>query len=565
MVEERRARGEPRGRVVTETARAEVRACLGTDALQRNMLLEYLHDLQNRYGYITIAHSAALADMLGCAEVEIYETASFYAHFDLETKDGRSPPATTIRVCTGVVCAQHGATTLHRQLQQKADPQCVRVLKAPCMGRCATAPAAIVRRHGFPPTVCAPATAETVAAAQHVPPPPPQSVSPAQSSSPDKAVDTTPDPAAYPALRRELAAGFPREALLAILEASGLRGLGGAGFPVARKWQAVLSHPGPRLVVINADEGEPGTFKDRFLIETAAPRVLEGALIAAHTLEASAVYIYLRDEYADLLPLLAAACARITVSGLANGITLHLRRGAGAYVCGEESALLESLEGKRGQPRHKPPYPAERGLFGRPTLVHNVETLYWVAEILARGPEFYAESGRNGYNGLRHISLSGRICKPGVYCAPIGITAHELITEYGEGMRPGHNFAAWLPGGASGGLLPASLAYLPLAPGVLEPHGAFVGSAAVVILSDHDSLPDIVRDLTDFFAEESCGQCVPCRLGTAQLARLLRAPRAEWNNAQLLDIAHTLRDASICGLGQATANPLLGLLRGWPE
>ena len=502
-------RAATRGRVVEPEARDAVVAALDGLPLRRDLLIEHLHALQHRHGGLRPAHLVALAALLRLAPVEVFEVATFYAHFDLLAEDEAAPPA-PIRVCDGLPCAIRGAPAL---------PQGARILAAPCMGACDEAPACTARRRDVP-----------------APPPRPMPV--------------------LAAMRDGL---LTRDAILAALDMAGLRGMGGAGFPVARKWRAVLAQPGPRHLVVNADEGEPGTFKDRWCLERDPFRVLEGALIAAEAIEAEAIWIYLRDEYPEARRILIDA-----IAVLARERPVHLRRGAGAYICGDETALLESLEGRRGYPRHKPPFPGERGLFGRPTLIHNVETLWWLPELLAtpEAPARFAAAGRNGHKGERLFSLSGRVRRPGVYRAPVGITARELIETFGGGMEDGHAFAAYLPGGASGGILPASMADLPLAFGALEPLGCFVGSGAVVVLSDRDDLAEAARNLLRFFREESCGQCTPCRVGTQKAMHLLDAPR--WDRALLQELAQAMADGSICGLGQAAMNPVLSLLRHFP-
>ncbi|RAU23078.1 NADH-quinone oxidoreductase subunit F [Paramagnetospirillum kuznetsovii] len=493
----------------------------------RDLLIEHLHNLQDRHGGLYPAHLSALAAEFRLSLSEVMETASFYAHFRL-LKDGEAAPSAVVRVCGSPSCVLRGAEQLKATIPGAVD--------APCLGLCDHAPAALVSR-----VPVREATVESVMAALMVTPPPPRS---SQSPSP---------------LWGGVGVGDrPRDAILAELEASGLRGMGGAGFPVARKWRTVAAQPGPRLVVVNADEGEPGTFKDRHFLDTAMDRVLDGALAAAWAIEAEAIYIYLRDEYPDLHDTLDAAIAALPP----GTVPVHLRRGAGAYVCGEESALIESLEGKRGLPRQRPPYVAEVGLFGRPTLVNNVETLYWVSRILEDGAESFAKHGRNGQKGLRSYSVSGRVKIPGVKIAPNGVTITELIEEFCGGMEDGHHLAAYLPGGASGGFLPAHL-QPPLAFGCIEEHGGFIGSAAVIVLSQADDLRAVALNLARFFAHESCGQCTPCRVGTARAAEILEQPH--WDKPLLDDLSHVMRQASICGLGQAAPNVWQSLLRHFPE
>jgi formate dehydrogenase len=545
----RTPRAGPRGRTATTEARNAVAAALGTIPLRRDLLVEHLHALQDRYGCLREGHLIALAEALRLASVEVFEVATFYAHFDVLPDDAPAPAPITIRVCESLPCAMAGAAKLLQALRA-APPEGARVVAAPCMGACHHAPACAVGHE-----LVEHATAERVAHAVRGEVPP---------------LPTPPNLAAYRArggyrvLQAAHEGALSREEMLARVEASGLRGLGGAGFPAARKWKLVLANPGPRHLVVNADEGEPGTFKDRHCLETEPHRVLEGMLLAAHAIEAEACWIYLRDEYPHLRRTLEREIAALAHEGLAR-MPIHLRRGAGAYICGEETALLESLEGRRGYPRHKPPYPGEAGLFGRPTLIHNVETLWFLPEILgsAEGASAYAAQGRRGRSGLRFFSVSGRVRNPGEKLAPAGITARELIEEFCGGMLPGHRLAAYLPGGASGGILPAALADLPLDFGTLEPLGCFVGSGAVVVLSDQDDLAEAARNLVRFFRDESCGQCTPCRVGTAKGARMLEAP--VWDRALLKELAQGMADGSICGLGQAAMNPVLSLLRHFPE
>ncbi len=500
---------------------------LPEDFRRRDLLIENLHALQDRYGGLYRRHLAALAEEMRLAPAEVQEVASFYVHFRL-LSDAEDAPRVVLRRCTGPACAM-------RSLDLGRLAEGVVVEDAPCMGLCDHAPAVLAGkvpvRH---------ADAKIVAAAL--------------ASTPSEA---EPPPGDYPILARCLSGELTRDEVLAGLDGAGLRGMGGAGFPTARKWRSVAAQAGPRLVVVNADEGEPGTFKDRWFLDHHAARVLEGALVAAWAVEADEVYLYLRDEYPDVHARLAGM-----IRHLPGPISVHLRRGAGAYVCGEESALIESLEGKRGLPRQRPPYVAEVGLFGRPTLVNNVETLYWVSRILAEGTELFTEEGRNGHKGLRTYSVSGRVRHPGVKIAPNGVTITELIEEFCGGMEAGHQLAAYLPGGASGGFLPPHI-QPPLAFGAIEAHGGFIGSAAVVVFSQHDDLRAAALDLARFFAHESCGQCTPCRVGTAKSVDLLARPA--WDRELLVDLAQVMRDASICGLGQAAPNVWQSLLRHFPE
>ncbi len=548
----RKPRLGPRGRVATAEARAAVQAALARADVavpRRDLLIEQLHALHDPAGCLREGHLVALAEFHRLAPVEVFETASFYAHFKILPDDAPSPPPVTLRVCEGLPCMMAGAGTLFEAARQAA-PAGTRVMAAPCLGACHRAPVAAV---GF--ELVAPATAETLCASARrgvvgAPRPPGLGAYQARGG--------------HAALRAACRGALTPDGTIAAVERAGLRGLGGAGFPAARKWRFALSHAGPRYLVVNADEGEPGTFKDRFCLETEPHRVLEGMLLAAHAIGAEACWIYMRDEYPDLRRAVADALEELRAAGLL-GLPVHLRRGAGAYICGEETALLESIEGRRGYPRHKPPFPGEHGLFGRPTVVHNVETLWWLPEILATpdGAERYAASGRRGAQGERFFSVSGRVRQPGVKRAPVGVTARELIDEFSGGMAEGHRFVGYLPGGASGGILPARLADLPLDVGALDAQGCFVGSGAVVVLSDQDDLAGVARNLLHFFRDESCGQCTPCRVGTAKAARLLGAPA--WDRALLGDLAQGIADGSICGLGQAAMNPVRSLLRFFPE
>jgi NADH:ubiquinone oxidoreductase subunit F (NADH-binding)/NADH:ubiquinone oxidoreductase subunit E len=545
-----RARATPKGRQVDPLARDQVRALLENRPRQRDLLIEYLHLIQDAHGALSAAHLAALAEEMRLPMAEVYEVATFYAHFDVVV-DGESLPAVTIRVCDSLSCELEGGQALLGALAAAADPERVRVVRAPCMGRCDTAPVAEVGHHHVDH-----ASVETVMAAAdagHVHPEIPEYE----------------DYSAYLAdggyqLLKNCCDGERKvEDIIAALDESGLRGLGGAGFPTGRKWQIVRGYEGPRLMAVNADEGEVGTFKDRHYLERNPHRFLEGVLIAAWAVEARSVYIYLRDEYPAVREILLKEIAALREADLANHTQVHLRRGAGAYICGEESSMIESIEGKRGLPRHRPPYVAEVGLFGRPTLVQNVETMYWVRDIVEKGAPWFASQGRNGGKGLRSYSVSGRVVEPGVKLAPAGISVRELIDEFCGGMREGHVFKGYLPGGASGGILPASLADLPLEFGALDKYGCFVGSHAVVILSDQDNMKDAALNLMRFFEDESCGQCTPCRVGTEKAVALMSRPR--WDAPLLLEVGRAMADASICGLGQAAANPLKSVLEFFPE
>lgn len=548
----RRRRGYPKGRDVAPVALAALRSLLGDERLnarlqQRDLLIEHLHAIQDAHGYLSLVELRALAAYMNLPMAAVYETATFYAHFDVVHDHQAPPPDTTIRVCDSLSCQLAGASALHKALEARVDPDCVRVIRAPCMGRCDTAPVAEVGHHHV-----LYATAEGVEAVVDTGHFHPEAIL-------WQRLDAYQQAGGYQLLANVRSGKVSIDDVLQALEVSGLRGLGGAGFPTFKKWQAVRQAAGPRYCVINADEGEPGTFKDRYHLERAPHQFLEGALISAWAIEAEALYIYLRDEYPGLHRVLHEAIAELEQAGIVTPGFIIMRRGAGAYICGEESALIESLEGKPGKPRHRPPYVAQQGLFGRPTLVNNVETVYWIAPIWHKGAEWFAGHGRNGRRGLRSFSVSGRVKKPGVYLAPAGITLRELIEEYAGGMAEGHKLAAYLPGGASGGILPANKADVPLDFDTLQAHGSFIGSAAIIVLSEQDNLQAVATNLLAFFADESCGQCTPCRVGTEKMLSLLEQPT--WDVQALTRLAQVMQDASICGLGQAAPNPVLGLLK----
>ncbi|GJE00481.1 NAD(P)H-dependent oxidoreductase subunit E [Methylobacterium isbiliense] len=541
-----RARPVPKGRQVDPRAKAEIAGLLGEASRQRDLLIEHLHRIQDTYGQISAPHLAALADEMGLAFAEVFETATFYAHFDV-VKEGETPvPALTVRVCDSLTCAMHGAEDLLAALQAEIGGQ-VRVVRAPCVGLCDHAPAAEVG-HNFLHR----ATPESVKAAV--------AAGDTHAHIPDYVdYDAYRAGGGYATLERLRSGDLTVDQVLAILDDGSLRGLGGAGFPTGRKWRSVRGEPGPRLMAVNGDEGEPGTFKDQLYLNTDPHRFLEGTLIGAHVVEAEEVYLYIRDEYPIAREILAREIAKLPP----GGPRLHLRRGAGAYICGEESSLIESLEGKRGLPRHKPPFPFQVGLFGRPTLINNVETLYWVRDLIEKGAAWWKSHGRNGRTGLRSYSVSGRVKEPGVKLAPAGVTIRELIEEFCGGMAEGHSFAAYLPGGASGGILPASMDDIPLDFGTLEKYGCFIGSAAVVVLSDQDDVRGAALNLMRFFEDESCGQCTPCRVGT-QKARMLME-HGVWDTDLLGELSACMRDASICGLGQAASNPLTSVIKYFPD
>ena len=546
----RRSPAFHKGRQLEPGAQDEIAALLGDQPRDRDLLIEYLHLMQDEYGCLSAAHLQALAAEMRLSMAEVYEVASFYAHFDIVLDGENPPPPVTVRVCDSLSCALAGGDALLESLPGKLGDN-VRVVRAPCMGRCDTAPVAEVG-HRHVDHADAESIATSVQSGKHQPEVPEH-----------VRFDAYVKNGGYSLLRTCLDGSRLVDDVIKRMEDSRLRGLGGAGFPAGRKWHFVRQEAGPRLVAVNADEGEPGTFKDRYHLERDPHRVLEGMLIAAWAVEAQAIYIYLRDEYPAVREILLEAIADLERAGLNGDRAIHLRRGAGAYICGEESAMIESIEGKRGLPRHKPPYPSQEGLFGRPTLVHNVETLYWVRDILERGPDWFAGEGRNGRSGRRSFSVSGRVKRPGVKFAPAGITAQELIDEYCGGMADGHVFKAYLPGGASGGILPADMADIPLDFDTLEEHGGFIGSAAVIVLSDKDSIRDAALNLMRFFEDESCGQCTPCRVGTEKAVNLMSAHA--WDQGLLAELSGAMASASICGLGQAAPNPLLCLLRYFPE
>jgi len=542
----------PKGRALDRDALVRVRGLLAEMPRRRDLLIEALHRLQDGTGHLAAADLRALAEEFSIPQAEVFEVASFYHHFDIVKEGETPPPALTIRVCDSVACMIAGAEALATALDASVDPQTIRIQRVPCIGRCAEAPAVHVGTRAI-----APATTDSVHAAI--------AADDIREPIPDHACGLAAYRAAggYALLEACFAGEKTPQDMIAMLSDAGLRGLGGAGFPAGRKWEFVRAAPAPRMVTVNADEGEPGTFKDRHHLERDPHRMIEGALIAAWAVGAARTVIYLRDEYAGVRALLEREIAFLREAGLDSHAPIDLRRGAGAYICGEESAMLESIEGKRGLPRHRPPYIATKGLFGRPTLNHNVETLFWLRDIIEEGPAWFAGQGRRGAKGFRSFSVSGRVRDPGVKQAPAGITVNELIGEYCGGMQPGHALAAWLPGGASGGILPASLADEPLDFGLLDRHGAFVGSHAIVIFSDHDDLRSVALNLMRFFRHESCGQCTPCRAGTQKIVQLLEDGR--WEAPLLDDLALVMRDASICGLGQAAANPVTSMLRHFPE
>jgi NADH:ubiquinone oxidoreductase subunit F (NADH-binding)/NADH:ubiquinone oxidoreductase subunit E len=550
-----RKRQAPKGRTVDPRALAEVKELLGKELPRRDRLIEYLHRINDHHGQLGAPHLAALARQLGLSQTEVYEVASFYHHFEVvkEGPDGRiaAPAALTVRVCDGLSCELAGARDLIAKLPAILGRE-VRVIPAPCVGRCEQAPVAVVHQNPVPNATVASVQARVQAGqTRHLP-------------EAWLGLDAYVAQGGYTLLRDCVEGRRDVESVIKTMEDSGLRGLGGAGFPAGRKWRIVRAEAAPRLMAVNIDEGEPGTFKDRWYLERDPHRFLEGMLIAAWAVGISAIYVYLRDEYHGCRTLLEAELAKLQASPPAAGLpTIELRRGAGAYICGEESAMIESIEGKRGMPRLRPPYVAQVGLFGRPTLEHNFETLYWVRELLEKGGAWFAAQGRNGRKGLRSFSVSGRVRNPGVKLAPAGVTIRELIDEFCGGMADGHAFYAYLPGGASGGILPASMGDIPLDFDTLQPYGCFIGSAAVMVLGEQDRAVDAARNLMRFFEHESCGQCTPCRNGTAKASTLIAGER--WDTALLADLSQVMRDASICGLGQAAPNPVDCVVKYFPH
>ena len=535
-----KGRHMPKGRQFEDQALEEVQALLGTSPRRRDLLIEFLHLIQDAYGHLSARHLRALAHEMRLSMAEIWEVASFYAHFDLVKEGEVPPPALTIRVCESLSCELAGSEALFDALQSGMDPAQVRVLRAPCMGRCDTAPVLELGHNHIDHATPEKVEAAIQAGATHAHIPPYQSLEAYRAEG------------GYDVLA-ELRASGDWAAVQDKVLASGLRGLGGAGFPSGKKWGFVRANPGPRYLAVNGDEGEPGTFKDRYYLERVPHLMLEGMLIAAWAVEAARCYIYMRDEYPAVLEILRREIAVLENAGFVEPGYIELRRGAGAYICGEESAMIESIEGKRGLPRHRPPYVAQVGLFDRPTLVHNVETLHWVARVCREGPEILGTVEKNGRKGLRSYSVSGRVAKPGVYLLPAGSTIRDVIEAAG-GMVEGHMLKAYQPGGPSSGLLPASMDDIPLDFDTLQPHGTFIGSAAVVVLSDQDSARDAALNMLRFFEDESCGQCTPCRAGCEKAVKLMQAEH--WDQPLLEELCTVMQDASICGLGQAAPNPI---------
>jgi len=540
----------PKGRQPDPAALTEIKQLLGSRPRRRDLLIEHLHLIQDHFGHLSARHLAALAEEMRLAQAEVYEVATFYAHFDVVREGASPPPPLTVRVCDSISCELGGAQALLAELARQAGND-VRVIPAACMGRCDMAPVVEVgHRHMGRANV-----ASVIDAING------DRTNPERPDYTD--FNAYVEKGGYKLLAECRSGKRSLDDIVSALEHSELRGLGGAGFPTGRKWRIVRAYPGPRLMAVNADEGEPGTFKDRYYLEQDPHRFIEGMLIGAWAVEAGACYLYLRDEYPAVRKLIAEELTKVDAAGLFGDLRVELRRGAGAYICGEESAMIESIEGKRGLPRNRPPYVAEVGLFGRPTLENNVETLYWIRDILERGAEWYADAGRNGRKGWRSYSVSGRVREPGVKLAPAGITLRELVDEFCGGMQEGHSLKAYLPGGASGGILPASLADEPLDFGTLEQFGCFIGSAAIVVFSEQDNMRDVALNLMRFFEDESCGQCTPCRVGTEKAVKLMTTD--QWDVELLAELSKAMADASICGLGQAAGNPINSVLRYFRE
>ena len=549
----RRGRAFSKGRQVDPEILQQVKQVLGNRPRRRDLLIEHLHLFQDKFGFITTKQLVALSHEMKMAMAEVYEVASFYAHFDI-IRDGENElPPITLRVCDSITCSLLGSDNILNDLASSAEED-VRVVRSPCMGACDKAPVAAIG-HSMMEKVSSTNILDHLSKVRD------GSIT-HNKISPIK-IDQYLDNGGYKLLKLCTAQAITAEKILEQLASSGLRGLGGAGFPTSRKWNLVRNAAGEKVLAVNGDEGEPGTFKDRYYLETDPHRVLEGMLIAAWVVGAGDCYFYLRDEYPEIRIMLEKEINHLRTEGLVPHTRIHLRRGAGAYICGEESAMIESIEGKRGYPRHRPPYVAEVGIFNKPTLVNNVETLFWIRDILEKGPTWFENQGKEGHPGLRSYSVSGRIKDPGVKIAPAGSTVRELIDNYCGGMQDGHEFRAYLPGGASGGILPAKMDDLPLDFGQLEKHGCFVGSHAVVILSDKDSIKEAALNLLRFFEDESCGQCSPCRVGTEKAVKLME--QDNWDIDLLSELAITMQDASICGLGQAASNPLVSTIKFFKE
>ena len=548
--------GKQKARLLDPAALQEVQKLLSDMPRRKDLLIEALHLIQDEYHFISAKHVVALASEMKLSHTEVYEVATFYHHFDVIKEDQTPPPTLTVRVCESVTCEMYGAKKLTENLKQlftdgSVTSEQIRIQAVPCVGRCQHAPVAVVGKN--PIDQATPESVKQCVEKNEILPTLPQYVNFAEYQ----------QSGGYQLFQDCLSGKRDAESVILELKNSGLRGLGGAGFPVGSKWEIVRKFPEPRLMAVNIDEGEPGTFKDRYYLETDPHRFLEGSLIAAWAVGIKEIYIYLRDEYTAAREILLREIEELQSAFPEILPEIHLRRGAGAYICGEESAMIESIEGKRGIPRLRPPYVAEVGLFGRPTLEHNMETLHWVRDIIEKGAESFSTQGRRGRNGLRSFSISGRVNNPGVHLAPAGISMRELIDEYCGGMLPGHRFYGYFPGGASGGMLPASLGDLPMDFDTLQEHGCFIGSAAVIVFSEHDNARELALNAMRFFAHESCGQCTPCRVGTVKAIPLME--QKNWNQSLLEELSQTMEDASICGLGQAAPNPLRSVMKYFPK
>lgn len=552
MKRTRGKKGRILGRIMDQKALAQVQDLLGDAPRTRELLIEHLHKIQDKYHHISNRHILALSGEMNLPMTEVYETATFYHHFDVLHENETPPPPVTVRVCESMTCELYGAEQLMEELEDTVDAKKIRIQPVPCVGRCAGAPVAVC---GTRPVEKADKNKVMAALDNN-----------------ELNDDVPPGYVNYEDYKKSggyqlwqdcLAGKHKREDIITLMEDSNLRGLGGAGFPTGRKWRILSEQPAPRKIAINIDEGEPGTFKDRYYLESDPHRFIEGTLIAHWAIEAEDIYIYLRDEYAGCRKMLEQELEKLKQDPPAELPDIYLRRGAGAYICGEESAMIESIEGKRGMPRLRPPYVAQVGLFGHPTLEQNMETMHWVREIIEKGSDWFASHGRRERKGLRSFSVSGRVKKPGVHVAPAGISMRELIDEYCGGMEDGHQFYGYFPGGASGGILPASLGDEPLDFDTLQKHGCFIGSAAIIVLSDKDSAKAMALNAMRFFEDESCGQCTPCRVGTSKAVKLM--DKDEWDQPLLEELSRAMEDASICGLGQAAPNPLRCAIKYFPE
>ena len=547
-LKKKKRRWTPKGRQVEDKYLDEVSKLFSGLIFKRDELIEYLHILQDKFGVLYDKHLVALSTIINLPLSEIYEVATFYAHFNIVKDSKDYNPVNVVRVCESLTCELFGAQKL-LQDTKKLENKNIKVVPGPCMGRCNVAP-----------TVCVGKNYVDVANFDKV-----------KKTIDEKNFDPfIPDyinlssykkNGGYEIANKIKNGVISKKQVLDSLNESGLKGKGGAGFPTGKKWEIVSNYNGKKYVAVNGDEGEPGTFKDRSYLESDPHRFLEGALIASYFINAQKVYIYMRDEYPTVIKILLDEINKMEDEEIIPKDFFIVRRGAGAYICGEESAMIESIEGKRGLPRHRPPYVAEIGLFGCPTLTNNLETLFWVRDIIEKGAKWFAEKGSNGNKGFHSFSVSGRVKNPGVKVAPAGITIQQLIDEYCDGMADGHTFKGYLPGGASGGILPATMNDIPLDYGSKElmDAGCFLGSAAVVVLSDHDNMKDVALNLLKFFEEESCGQCTPCRSGTEKTVKLMQ--EKNWNKEKLKDLSEVMAQASICGLGQAATNPLNSVLK----